>query len=68
LATEPIKANYVNSCLKRFCLEKKWDFIEHSNITASHLNRSGIHLNKTLKTGTTLMARNFNNNIYNRNE
>ena len=37
----------VNKVLKEHCLQKNWGFVEHSNISASsHLNRSGLHLNK----------------------
>ena len=46
----------VNTTLKDCCTRKSWGFIDHSNISLSnHLNRSGLHLNKS---GT---ARNFIN-------
>ncbi len=60
-----VKVNEVNSTLKRFCRQNHMNFFDHSNITPNHLNRSGIHLNKI---GTSLLARNFNNIIYNRNK
>lgn len=53
------KANEVNSCLKRLCQQKHWDFMDHSNITSRYLNRSGVHLNRV----GTILARNFSNNI-----
>ena len=58
------KAIEVNLHLKQACHQNHWSFIDHSNIKPTHLNRSGIHLNKA---GTLLMARNFTSNIYNRN-
>ena len=58
------KAIEVNLHLKQVCQQNHWTFINHSNIKPCHLNRSGIHLNKA---GTLLMARNFTNIIYNRN-
>ena len=49
----------VNKVLKEHCLQKNWGFVDHSNISASsHLNRSGLHLNKG---GTSRLARNFIN-------
>ena len=58
------KAIEVNLHLKQVCHQNHWSFIDHSNIKQTHLNRSGIHLNKA---GTLLMARNFTNSIFNRN-
>ena len=58
------KAIEVNLHLKQACHQNHWSFIDHSNIKPTHLDRSGIHLNKA---GTLLMARNFSSNIYNRN-
>ena len=60
-----VKVNEVNSTLKRLCRQINVNFIDHSNITPNHLNRSGIHLNKM---GTSLLARNFNNSIYNKDK
>lgn len=49
----------VNTTLKDCCTRKSWGFIDHSNISPSnHLNRSGLHLNKS---GTSRLARNFIN-------
>ena len=59
------KAIEVNLHLKKICQQNHWTFINHSNIKPSHLNRNGIHLNKS---GTLLMARNFTNIIYNKNK
>ena len=51
----------VNKVLKEHCLQKNWGFVDHSNILAtSHLNRSGLHLNKG---GTSRLARNFINHL-----
>ena len=58
------KVDQVNAALKQSCLQKKWVFIEHTNITSNQLNNSKMHLNKF---GTSTMARNFTQNIYNRN-
>lgn len=59
------KVNQVNTALKQMCYQHHWKFIEHSNIIPSHLNRSGIHLNKM---GTAKLSRNFNKYIYNKND
>ena len=49
----------VNKVLKEHCLQKNSGFVDHSNISeSSHLNRSGLHLNKG---GTSRLARNFIN-------
>ena len=41
------KVPEVNKVLKEHCLQKNWGFVDHSNISpSSHLNRSGLHLNK----------------------
>ena len=37
----------VNKVLKECCQQKNWGFVDHSNISrTSHLNQSGLHLNK----------------------
>ena len=47
--------------LKECCKQKNWGFVDHSNISiTSHLNRSGLHLNKK---GTTRLAQNFINHL-----
>ena len=49
----------VNRILKDCCTRKSWGFVDHSNIsTSNHLNRSGLHLNKS---GTSRLAQNFIN-------
>lgn len=58
------KVNEVNAALKESCVQKHWKFIDHTNITINQLNQSRIHLNKT---GSSMMARNFTNYIYDRN-
>ena len=51
----------VNKVLKECCKQKNWGFVDHSNISiTSHLNRSGLHLNKK---GTTRLAQNFINHL-----
>ena len=42
----PKNANVVepNQALKRYCLTKGWDFIDHGNIAFRHLDGGGIHL------------------------
>jgi hypothetical protein len=52
--------NEVNSILSELCGQHHWKFIDHSNITQKHLNRSGLHLNTD---GTSQLARNFLNVI-----
>ena len=59
------KVNQVNKVLKQMCNQHHCKFIEHSNITPSHLNRSGIHLSKM---GTTKLSRNFNKYIYSKKD
>ena len=59
------KVNQVNTVLKQMCYQHHWKFIELSNIIPSHVNRSGIHLNKM---GTEKLSRNFNKHIYNKND
>ena len=59
------KVNQVNKVLKQMCNQHHCKFIEHSNITPSHLNRNGIHLSKM---GTTKLSRNFNKYIYNKKD
>jgi len=50
-----------NKVLKEHCLQKNWGFVDHSNISAtSHLNRSGLRLNKG---GTSRLAHNFSNHL-----
>ena len=46
----------VNKILRQHCDKKRWNILEHSNITKRHLNRSGLHLNKV---GTTHLACNL---------
>ena len=49
----------VNTILKDCCTQKSWGFIDHSKISPSnHLNRMGLHLNKS---GTSRLAWNFIN-------
>ena len=57
----PCKVPDVNKVLKECCKQKNWGFVDHSNISiTSHLNRSGLHLNKK---GTTRLAQNFINHL-----
>ena len=46
----------VNSILKSLCDENAFGYIDNSNITARHLNNSGLHL---AFSGTSLLAQNF---------
>ena len=59
------KVNQVNTALKQMCHQHHWKFIEHSYIIRSHLNRSGIHLNKM---DTAKLSRNVNKYIYNKKD
>ena len=57
----PCKVPDVNKLLKECCKQKNWGFVDHSSISiTSHLNRSGLHLNKK---GTTRLAQNFINHL-----
>ena len=38
------KVSSVNKILKKFCHQNHWNFIEHSNVNLTHLNRGGIAL------------------------
>ena len=44
-----------NLALKRYCLRKGWDFIDHGNIAFKHLDAGGMHLTPE---GNRLFARN----------
>ena len=47
----------VNEIIGKLCQQNKWSFIDHQNInTNTHLNRSGLHLNKI---GNTQFAKDF---------
>ena len=50
------KIQQVNGILSTICTDKKWSFIEHSDIDKSCLNQSGLHLNKK---GQSLLAKKF---------
>ena len=51
----------MNKVIKQFCNQNNWGFVDHSNISVnSHLNRSGLHLNKS---GTSRLARNLINHL-----
>ena len=53
------KISGVNKILEESCRQNSWGFVDHSNILGNyHLNRSGLHLNKS---GTSRLARNFTN-------
>ena len=55
------KVSDVKKVLKEHCLQKNWEFVDHSNISAtSHFNQSGLHLNKSV---TSHLARNFINHL-----
>ena len=55
------KITDVNKVIKQFCNQNNWGFVDHSNISVnSHLNRSGLHLNKS---GTSRLARNLINHL-----
>ena len=45
-----------NQALKRYCLTKGWDFIDHGNIAFKHLDGGGMHLTPE---GNRLFARNL---------
>ena len=51
-----IKIDKTNSLLAKLCGKFKWQFIRHTNIDASKLNASGLHLNSQ---GTAMLAKNL---------
>ena len=51
-----IKIDRINSLLAKLCSKYKWQFIQHTNVDASKLNASGLHLNSQ---GTAMLAKNF---------
>ena len=46
----------VNEELRKFCKEKGHDYIDNSNLTATHLARDGLHINES---GQARIARNY---------
>ena len=50
------KVNIYNKKLDNLCTERNWGLIKHNNITKSHLNNYGLHLNQR---GTTTFAMNL---------
>ena len=50
------KVQKVNRLVELTCHRESWGFIKHSNIKKSHLNQSGLHLNRR---GTAVLAENF---------
>ena len=52
----------VNRHLKDLCNENQIAFIDHSNVTTNHLNRSKLHLREN---GSKLISKNFESFIYN---
>ena len=51
-----------NNRLEKYCKGNKFFFIDNSNIYASCLNKSKLHLNRK---GTSYLANNFRNHIFN---
>lgn len=49
-----------NKILLKFCNQNNWSFIDNSAMENSHLNKGGLHLNKT---GTINLAKNIIANI-----
>lgn len=56
------KIDEVNKIVKSFCSQRDLLFIDNSNINDSHLNASGLHLNRK---GTIALAKNFTSTITN---
>jgi lysophospholipase L1-like esterase len=50
------KINELNCKLSQVCHNNKWGILNHTNITADHLNPYGLHLNKQ---GTAKLAKNI---------
>ena len=51
-----------NNRLEKYCKGNEFFFIDNSNIDASYLNKSKLHLNRK---GTSYLANNFRNHIFN---
>ena len=56
------KVVQVNSYLSTLCSQNDWTILSHSNITTTHLNASGLHLNHR---GTDNLSSNFSKHINN---
>ena len=54
------KVVQVNSYLNTYARQNGWSILSNSNITASHLNASGLHLNIN---GTNILSSNFSKHI-----
>jgi len=54
-----------NRILKQFANQNDWDFVDNSNITNAHLNKSGLHLNRR---GTGILLENVTNHILSYND
>ena len=52
----------VNKVLNSFARQNQWKFLTHSNINNSHLNASGLHLNRN---GSRILLSNFSRHISN---
>lgn len=50
-----------NKILKKFATNRRWGFIDNSNLDSSLLNNSGLHLNNK---GNCAFARNITNHLY----
>ena len=50
------KVSELNATLRQVCTTNNWSYISHENIDRTHLNTSGVHLNKQ---GTAIMAQNI---------
>ena len=53
-----LKVNRTDNLLKGTCEKHVWPIIKHTVINNTHLNGSGVHLNK-FDTCTSALARNF---------
>ena len=54
------KVVQVNSYLNTYARQNGWSILSNSNITTSHLNASGLHLNFS---GTNILSSNFSKHI-----
>ena len=50
------KVSELNATLRQVCTTNNWGYISHESIDRTHLNTSGVHLNKK---GTAIMAQNI---------
>ena len=54
-------AKRVNTLLRKYCQQNKWNLIQHENISFKELNRGGLHLNYR---GNLTLFKNLQSNLH----